>query len=739
MAEDSVPTLRLADVDDVTCVVVGSKFEHRIESLRAREKDLNAYSKLLEETVDNMDQGLLAFDAKDVVRVYNRRVLELMNVPRELLDANPTFLELREYQRGAGEFGSDEEFCRSLAETGLRVNHLPYEHERPDGTIVEVRTVRLSDGGAVRTYTDITERKTRERALRDREEEVRIQSERLKAALENMKEGLCMFDVRRRLIVCNTAFAKIYALPPHLVEPGTAFEQILEHRANASTGPRDLECFVHGHARLVADESPNQYRVQLQDGRTVRVSHEPMPASGWVETHDDISDAIEAEARIAYLARHDSLTDLPNRVLFRDSIEHSLRQIPERGLVAVLYLDLDHFKSVNDTLGHPVGDALLRAVAERLRHCTRDSDVIARLGGDEFAIVQAELTRSNDAAALAQRVIDAVSANYDLDGHNVVIGTSVGIAMAPTDATNPDQLLKAADLALYRAKSEGRGTYRFFEPDMDVQMQDRRKFELSLRAALAKDEFELYYQPIADAKSGEIGCCEALLRWNHPNRGIVLPGDFIPLAEEIGLMGPIGEWVLRQACREATRWPDRVRVAVNLSPVQFKNRNLALTVISALGESGLSAHRLELEITEATLLHDNEATLAILHQFRALGVRIAMDDFGTGYSSLSYLRSFPFDKIKIDQTFIRGLSDNRDCIAIVRAITGLGASLAMSTTAEGVETQQEFDLSCAEGCTEIQGYFLSPARPADQIARFLKPDGACQRLPLVIANVGGRP
>jgi diguanylate cyclase (GGDEF)-like protein len=387
--------------------------------------------------------------------------------------------------------------------------------------------------------------------------------------------------------------------------------------------------------------------------------------------------------------------------------------------VSILSLDLDRFKKVNDTLGHPAGDRLLQAVAERMRGCVRAEDIVARLGGDEFAIVQVPTGQSPNIASLAARLIDTVAAPYDIDGHQVVIGVSIGITIAPGDGDVPDVLMKNADLALYRAKADGGGVYRFFEVEMDARMQARSALELDLRKAIANGEFELYYQPIVDVKSGHATGCEALVRWHHPGRGLVMPGEFIPLAEETGLIVPLGEWILRQACAEAARWPKHVTVAVNVSPAQFKNRNIVQTVISALASSGLAAGRLELEITELVLLQETEGAFATLHQLHELGIRISMDDFGTGYSSLGYLRSFPFDKIKIDQSFIRDLSTKEDSVAIIRAVVGLGSSLGITTIAEGVETKDQLARLTEEGCDEVQGYLFSPPLPASDIQRVL--------------------
>jgi diguanylate cyclase (GGDEF)-like protein/PAS domain S-box-containing protein len=435
----------------------------------------------------------------------------------------------------------------------------------------------------------------------------------------------------------------------------------------------------------------------------------------------DVTERKQAEARIEHMAHHDALTGLPNRVLFHRRLGEALSRIRRGGgNLAVLCLDLDQFKSVNDTLGHPVGDALLKTVAQRLDHCVRDTDMVARLGGDEFAIILPTIGGPQNAEQTASKVIDELGQPYEIQGHEVVVGASIGIAIAPGDGDAADALLRNADMALYRAKGDGRGRFNFFEPEMDKRIQLRRSLELDLRKAFHNGEFELYYQPLINLEGGIVSGFEALLRWHHPERGMVSPGEFIPLAEEIGLITPLGEWVLRKACAEAMTWPANVKVAVNLSPVQFKSRNLVQAVLMALAYSRLPATRLELEITESVLLGETEANLAMLHQLRGLGVHISMDDFGTGYSSLSYLRSFPFDKIKIDQSFVRELAERPDCMAIIRAVVGLGTSLGIATTAEGVETPEQLERLRAEGCTEVQGFLFSPPRRASDVALMLR-------------------
>ena len=448
-----------------------------------------------------------------------------------------------------------------------------------------------------------------------------------------------------------------------------------------------------------------------------------MPSGGTVAVCADVTERRRAEGRLAYLARHDPLTDLPNRTQFAEAVERALsRDAPGPGSGAVLCLDLDRFKAVNDTLGHPAGDALLRAVAARLSETVGDQGVVARFGGDEFSVFLERACLST-ATALAERIIIELSEPYLADEQQALIGVSVGIALASITELDTENLMKHADLALYCAKSDGKGVWRAYEPSMTAKAQARRHLEIELREALVEGGFELHYQPCIDVASGRAIACEALLRWRHPSKGLILPEHFIGMAEEVGSIVPIGDWVLRQACAEAARWPQPLRVSVNVSAVQFRARTVVPAVVSALASSGLAPGRLELEITESALVEDEEATLKALAQLRNLGVGVAMDDFGTGYSSLSYLRSFPFDRIKIDGEFVRGLADNAECRAIVRAVTALGASLGIAVTAEGVETDQQLDFVRAEGCAEAQGYRMSLPLDVAALRRYLAMDG----------------
>jgi diguanylate cyclase (GGDEF)-like protein/PAS domain S-box-containing protein len=540
----------------------------------------------------------------------------------------------------------------------------------------------------------------------------------LDTALTNMSQGLCMFDAEGSILLFNERYTELMGRTGMALE-GQSLVDVLRHEKAVSGWDGDPDQFV---AAVMAETKAGNTvtKVVSRDGRSIRIVNQPMKGGGWVATFDDITEWQQAQERISHMARHDALTNLPNRTLFREQLENGLRLAKRSDLLAVLCLDLDHFKDINDSLGHPIGDALLKEVGRRLGECVPENDTVARLGGDEFAIVQVcSDCEPSAVASLASHVVEKVSEPYDIGGHQLVIGVSIGVSLAPEDGKNPDELLKKADLALYRAKADGRGTYRFFETGMDARAQARRMLELDLRAALQRDEFEVYYQPIRDVAGDRIVCFEALVRWNHSLRGLIAPANFIPLAEETGLIVPLGECVLRKACADAAGWSQDVAVAVNLSPVQFKNPNLVASLKAALEASGLPAHRVELEITESVLLQNSAATLAVLHELRALGVRISLDDFGTGYSSLSYLRSFPFDKIKIDRSFVHELATRDDSMAIVRAVTGLGRSLGIVTTAEGVETDAQFDLLRREGCTQVQGYLFSPPRPAAEVEEML--------------------
>ena len=644
------------------------------------EESLREQNLLFDAALNNMSQGLCMFDADQRLIVCNEQYIKIFDADRNLIRPGVTLHEI-------------------LA----------------DGRTIEMSICPMANGGWVGTYEDITEQRRLEAERAAALIQVREQHRRFNAALNNMSQGLCMIDAEHNVIVCNRRYLQIFGFSPDEVKPGISMREVMRRTvARGNQKAMNAEELYNNYVKRLNAGRASIHR-HLADGRVLEVINESMPEGGWIVTYEDVTERYQAEQNIARMARHDSLTDLPNRLLFREKMAEGLARVQAgEEAMAVFCLDLDNFKTINDTLGHPIGDALLRAVAERLRAVVGEDDTIARLGGDEFAILQAE-SSPYAAEALAGRVVDVLASPLVVEGHEINTGLSVGIALAPNDGTAADHLMKCADLALYRAKAEGRGLFRFFEPEMDARIQRRRALEIDLRRALTSGEFHLVYQPQLNLATNALTGMEALLRWTHPERQAVLPAEFIPVAEETGLIVPLGEWVLRRACAEAAHWPDAIRVAVNLSPVQFRNRGLVAMVTQALAAAGLPATRLEIEITEAALLQKDEMTVAMLHQLRALGVRISMDDFGTGYSSLSYLRSFPFDKIKIDRSFIADIERNGDSEAIIWAIAELGASLGIATTAEGIETPEQLELVRRAGCTEVQGYLLSKPRAAADV------------------------
>ena len=541
----------------------------------------------------------------------------------------------------------------------------------------------------------------------------------LRVAVNNIPQGLVLYDASARIIVCNQPYLEMFGLSPDIAKQGCTMRRLIEHRKETGSFDGDVEAFCSAIIRSMSLGKPTRQLTEAPGGRAIEIVNKPLKSGGWVATIEDITERKRAEEKIAHLAHYDALTDLPNRVLFHEKLEQALKAIQPGGQVAVLYIDIDEFKSINDALGHAIGDELLKAVAARLRDCLGESDVAARLGGDEFAIIQTAAKSPVETTRLVEAIHAAIRQPLECAGHLITSDASVGIAMAPDDGVHLDQLLKNADLALYGAKGDGRRTYRFFEPGMDARAKARRTLEMELRQAISDGGFEVYYQPLLDLRDDSISGCEALLRWRHPVRGMISPAEFIPVAEETGLIGELGQLVLNTACMEAARWPDNTRIAVNVSPVQFRSQTLALNVAGALAASGLAASRLELEITEAVLMRDDEAALATLHQLRAIGVRIALDDFGTGYSSLSYLQRFPFDKIKIDRSFIKSIADEGSSSTIVEAVVNIAAASNMTTTAEGVEQEWQREMLRKLGCTEMQGFLFSPAIPAAEIRRLL--------------------
>ena len=543
------------------------------------------------------------------------------------------------------------------------------------------------------------------------------QANRFDIALNNMSHGLCMLDEQNRLQVWNERFLELLHLKDMPVRVGMPATYLLRHSIRAGNHrTKSIKKVFADLAQGLAQNRFDQVQTSPDGDRTIAVSRRMMSGGGSVVILEDVTESKRAQERITHLAKYDDLTGLANRNQFRERINGMLAAMHKRkNHVAIHLIDLDRFKTINDTLGHPIGDKLLKEVASRLKTVIRPGDMITRFGGDEFVVLQIGTERYQDAKWLAERLARTLKDPFDIDGHRIDIGASIGIAMAPMDGVDADQLLKKADMALYAAKNGGGGDHRFFALEMEEAAQERRALELDLREALTSEQFDLYFQPLVDLRSGRVTTCEALLRWRHPRRGMVPPSIFIPIAEETGLIITLGEWALQRACYEAAKWPKSVKVAVNLSPVQFRDRGLALQVVSALAKSGLPAQRLELEVTERLLLEDSDGTLTVMEQLKNLGVSISLDDFGTGYSSLNYLRKFPFQKIKIDQSFIAGLGEERDAQAIIGAVAGLGASLDKTVVAEGIETEEQLKQVTMHGCHEGQGHFFGEPMPADII------------------------
>ena len=679
----------------------------------------------LEEAFNNLSLGIIIFDRKREVVFCNRRYAEIYRLTPEQVKPGTRVASLIQHRLNLGlkVRARPEDYIRQRLDR--EIVHDSVVQEFADGRIINYTVYPMAGGGGMAAHEDITEREEMGASLklqhelgREQEENLKVRNLQFDTAINNMSQGLCFFDANHRLIVCNDRYIEMYDLPRGRVHPGTPLAEIVDLRFEAGSFPAmSRDEYLKWRSNVAISADPTDSIVELRNGRTFKIRHRPMPDLGWVATHEDITEQRRAELKIEHMAHHDSLTDLANRVLLNERLEQALARSTAEEMVAVHHLDLDQFKAVNDTFGHLGGDALLKTVAERLRRLVRPTDTIGRMGGDEFVIVQAPVADAAEATSLAQSIVTAMGEPFDIDSHHAVVGVSIGIAVSPGDGPVSDKLLRNADLALYRAKGDGRGTFRFFEAAMDEQMQNRRTMEQDLRKALPSGEFELHFQPVVNLQSSAISGFEALVRWNHPERGLISPATFIPLAEEIGFIVPLGEWIVREACLAARNWPDDLRVAVNISAAQFRSPGLTQIIVGALAASGVQPTRLEIEITESVLLQDKAATLAVLHQLRALGIRIAMDDFGTGYSSLTYLQSFPFDKIKIDRSFVKDITENAGSLNIVRAVAALARGMGMTATAEGVETIEQLEKILAEGCTEMQGYLFSRPLPAADIER----------------------
>jgi diguanylate cyclase (GGDEF)-like protein/PAS domain S-box-containing protein len=698
------PSPKLSGGARRTASEIGEIVRKRAEA-EAAIADARRSHERLREAIDILPQGIVFLDAEGRYILWNKKYAEIYSRSSDLFEPGARLQDTIRIGVARGDYpdaiGREEEW---IAERLAKLYQPGARHDQvlADGRVVLIEEQLTSDGGVIGLRVDITELKQREASFR------------LLFDGNPVPMIVCALDGEQILSVNDAAIQ-------HYGYSRAEFEKLTIRGLQAF----DAELpWIGEHAS--DEQAARTWKHVRADGTLIDLAiysrqliHGDQPAV--LLALMDMTERKRAEARLAFMAQHDGLTGLPNRNLLRQQMDDMLlhgRRSAEK--IAVLILGLDNFKSVNDTLGHGAGDKLLRGVAKRLRSALREEDALARLNSDEFAIVQSGVARPEDAVLLAQRLLEAISDPFLLDGHSVVIGASIGIAMSPGDGEESEKLLKSADMALSRAKNEFRGTFSFFEAEMDARAQTRRKIEIDLRDAIQNETLRPYYQPLVDLATGRITGFEALVRWPHPERGMISPAEFIPVAEETGLINPLGGLMLRRACQDAAQWPDDVRVAVNLSPLQFRTGNLLSIVTDVPKQSGLPARRLELEITETLLLEKSSQVLATLHALRALGVRISMDDFGTGYSSLSYLRSFPFDKIKIDQSFVRDLGANPDAQAIVRSIISLGKGLGVIITAEGVETEAELSCLRAQGCHEGQGFLFSRARPHAEIVSLLQ-------------------
>lgn len=556
--------------------------------------------------------------------------------------------------------------------------------------------------------------------LKHREEALRLQADRFSSAIEHMAQGLCMISKDHRLITWNRRFVDMYNIPDDLLQQGLPYRAVLEHRIESASVPENCLDFVDHELGLDVSSGGHNEVHELADGRYISTSYEPTPEGGILSTHRDITQRRQSEQEVMHLAHHDGITNLLNRRFFVECLADEIELVKSAGELTLFAIDLDDFKLANDEFGHAAGDAVLREVAARLKQCTRSQDLVGRLGGDEFAVVVKGGAGQEVAAEFASRLVAELSKPYDFEGQPIEIGASVGVAMAPRDAREVGALLKTADIALYEAKNDRGNQFRLFSEEMRDKILERRQLEESFAQAMEHNQLELYYQPLMCAHSKLVAGMEALLRWHHPERGMIPPTIFIPIAEDLGLMGKVGSWVIEQACHDATKWPSPVRVAVNVSAAQFHTRTLELDVSLALGKSGLSGERLELEITESVLLNDDDKVLRSIDSVQEMGVSVAIDDFGTGFSSLSYLHKYPLDKIKIDRSFVVDLPNSNYSLSIVRTIVNLARSIGMKTTAEGIETPAQQALLREEGCDQLQGYLFSKPVPSSEAVELIR-------------------
>jgi diguanylate cyclase (GGDEF)-like protein/PAS domain S-box-containing protein len=658
--------------------------------------------------LDSLPQGLCVFDARQCVVLFNENFREIYGYSTKVLHPGASIRTMLADLKARG-------IVKDLAAEELQMLAPGQKHRVVTEVLdlrIAIQRTRTPDGGWVATYEDITEQELAEQARAQQAAELRHAKERLEIAINNMPQGVCLFDAEQRVVFANARYGELYHLSPEQIRPGTSLKEILDFRRG-----RGFPFVTSPDLYRSINVRKNQETQDLPDGRTIAISRRILSDGGWLTTHEDITARRRNERRIAHIAAHDSLTGLPNRPHFINALDRATTGGGTNN-IAVFLLDLDRFKAVNDRLGHAAGDLLLKEVGKRLRTTLRDEDIVARLGGDEFAIIQQlEAADPSAAAALARRIITIIAKPFDLNGQPAEVGASIGIAMCPDQGLDGPDLMKKADLALYKVKSEGRNAYRIYDAMMSKVVEDQKMLEEELSLALDRGEFTLYYQPILDAQTRAVTMAEALLRWHHPQHGILPPEKFLPVTEETGLINPLGDWILLQACKDAVAWPGHFKLAVNLSAHQFKKGNLVAMVSAALAGSGLSPDRLELELTETVLLSNQPDYLQVLRELKDLGVTLVLDDFGTGYSSARYLTLYPFDKIKIDESIVHGMMTQRECSALLDSTIALARGLDIAITAEGVETTEQLGKLCADGVDFAQGHLIGyPVTLADFLA-----------------------
>ena len=701
----------------VTTLLIVRRLKWQYQSSQLR---IKLEKQRLDTAVENMTQGLTLFDRHRRLVVCNKRYIEMYGLSPDVVRPGCYLRDLIAHRNDLGAIRVEiDQYCDQIVDHAARGEIVTLR--TAEGRTIQITHRSLPDGGWVATHEDITERSRQENAILQQANELSRINVQFDAALSNMAQGLCMFDGDKRLVVWNERYAELYKLPTSLLKVGTHHEAVISDRISRGILKGDTNALAFDQKLASLNELPKDAascRVdEFADGRFILVTRQPMDDGGWLATHEDITERRRAEAEIVHLARHDPLTGLANRAEFNTKLEEACKRLKRSGgSVTVMMIDLDKFKVVNDTLGHPAGDELLIEVGNRLQATVRETDVVARLGGDEFAIIQEGGANQREAAiALALRIINAISQPFDLNGSRAVLGTSVGIVLGPEHEIDPEGLLKRADLALYDAKSSGRNDFRFFRNELLEVADTQRTAEYELRSAIEQEQFELYYQPVVDVKTLTLCGAEALVRWRHPTKGMISPDKFVPLAETTGLIGPLGEWILRRACADAASWPEHIKLAVNISAIQFQKGNLFEVILRTLLETGIAPERLELEITETSLLENQEAHLTTIRQVKNLGISVALDDFGTGYSSVNYLTNFPFDKIKIDKSFTQGVLSRRDCKAVVASTLALAQGLGTVTTAEGVETEEQLEYMRAAGVDLVQGYLFGRPVPIAQL------------------------